>query len=185
MRAARRQNASAPQGSNRTDTVAPKYYRSRQTAQGSTRGAANSGRNVSPKLSQASGPSSAPRLLIAEDEYLILELVAYYVELLGYRVSGRAASLEQVRSELGNPNFDGVLLDIRLGSTLSTEVADLLLERGTPFAFVTGYDHTLEPRHARVPLLRKPFTAEQLRAVLEKIVGPARPRGTDELLSAG
>ncbi len=140
---------------------------------------------MSPKLSKASGPSSAPRLLIAEDEYLILELVAYYVELLGYRVSGRAASLEQVRSELGNSNFDGVLLDIRLGSTLSTEVADLLLERGTPFAFVTGYDHILEPRHARVPLLRKPFTAEQLRAVLEKIVGPARPRGTDELLSAG
>jgi hypothetical protein len=54
----------------------------------------------------------------------------------------------------------------------SPEVADLLLQMGTPFAFVTGYDVPLEPRHADVPLLHKPFTADQLRALLGKLRGP-------------
>jgi hypothetical protein len=47
-----------------------------------------------------------------------------------------------------------------------------------PFGFVTGYGHSLAERHAHVPLLQKPFTAYQLRALLEKLVGPAGHRTT-------
>ena len=59
-------------------------------------------------------------------------------------------------------NYDAVLLDIGLGDEHSPELADLLKEAGTPFAFVTGYDHAAAPRHADVPLLHKPFSPTQL-----------------------
>jgi hypothetical protein len=55
-----------------------------------------------------------------------------------------------------------VLLDIGLDGSYSTEIADLLLETGIPFAFVAGYDDPFEARHADIPLLSKPFTSEQL-----------------------
>ena len=53
----------------------------------------------------------------------------------------------------------------------ATAVTDVQLEMGIPFAFVSGYDGPFEARHADVPLLRKPFTADQLRVLLEKLVG--------------
>ena len=41
-----------------------------------------------------------------------------------------------------------------------------------PFAFVSGYQQTFEERHAPVPLLLKPFMPDQVRALLEQLVGP-------------
>ena len=45
------------------------------------------------------------------------------------------------------------------------------------FAFVTGYDYFIVPRHQMVPILQKPFTAVDLRALLEKLVGSGSPIG--------
>jgi CheY-like chemotaxis protein len=90
---------------------------------------------------------------------------------LGYAVSGMASTIVAARQELAKGNFDAVLLDMGLDGPYSPEVADVLLETGIPFAFVTGYDEPFEARHADVPLLSKPFTSEQLRALLEKLIG--------------
>jgi hypothetical protein len=45
---------------------------------------------------------------------------------------------------------------------------------GVPFAFVTGYDYVVDPRHDNVPLLQKPFSSIQLRVLVEQLVGSAR-----------
>jgi hypothetical protein len=52
-----------------------------------------------------------------------------------------------------------------------------LLGWGVPFAFVTGYDYLVEPRHDKVPILQKPFTTAQLRALLEELLHPMRSTG--------
>jgi hypothetical protein len=53
--------------------------------------------------------------------------------------------------------------------------ADLLvLERGVPFAFVTGYDDILEPRHQDVPLVTK-RSDELLIATLRRLVALDNP----------
>ena len=44
-------------------------------------------------------------------------------------------------------------------------------QMGVPFAFVTGYDYVVEPRHDNVPLLHKPFSSIQLRVLVEQLVG--------------
>ena len=42
--------------------------------------------------------------------------------------------------------------DINIGGRYHPEIADFLLDTGVPFAFVTGYDYLVEPRHETVPV---------------------------------
>jgi DNA-binding response OmpR family regulator len=117
----------------------------------------------------------APRILIIEDELLIALLIEEMIRNLGYRISGIVRTAAMARLAFAKRNFDAVLLDVNLDDEYHPEIADILLETGTPFAFVTGYDYLLEPRHEKVSVLPKPFTPAQLRALLETLVGPASP----------
>jgi CheY-like chemotaxis protein len=120
-----------------------------------------------------------PRILIVEDETLLAEMIAEVIRGLGYVVSGCALNLSKARHELAKQNFDAVLLDIGMLSQSYSEIADMLQERGKPFAFVTAYNGALAPRHASVPLLSKPFTIDQLEALLQTLVGS--PPSTNEV----
>ena len=113
-----------------------------------------------------------PRILIVEDEPVIARMVEESVREFGYTVSSVAPTVAMARLQITQRNFDAVLLDINLEGEYHPETADVLLETGVPFAFVTGYDYVLEPRHEGVPLLEKPFGFLQLRVLLEKLVGP-------------
>jgi hypothetical protein len=64
--------------------------------------------------------------------------------------------------------LDFALLDLNLGSENSLPVADVLIEKNIPFAFATGYgeDTPLTGRYPGVPVLKKPYTADQLRQSL-------------------
>ena len=119
----------------------------------------------------------SPRILIVEDELLIAVLIGEMVREIGYRVSGTAPTIAMARLEFAKRNFDAVLLDLNLDGQQHPETADLLLEYGVPFAFVTGYDYLVEPRHEKIPILQKPFTPIQLRALLETLVGAGSSRG--------
>jgi CheY-like chemotaxis protein len=119
----------------------------------------------------------SPRILIVEDELLIAVLIGEMVWKIGYRVSGTAPTIAMARLEFAKRNFDAVLLDVSLDGQHHPETADHLLEMGVPFAFVTGYDYLVEPRHEKIPLLQKPFTPVQLLALLEELVGPVPSSG--------
>ena len=118
-----------------------------------------------------------PRILIVEDDLVIALMIEEFVREFGYAVSSVAGTVAMARLQIAHRNFDAVLLDINLGGGYHLETADVLLEAGIPFAFVTGYDYVLEPRHEGVPLLEKPFGSFQLRLLLEKLVGPGSPTG--------
>ena len=119
----------------------------------------------------------SPRILVIEDELLIALLIEEMVRETGYRVSGVAHTMAMARQEFAKRNFDAVLFDINIGGRYHPEIADFLLDTGVPFAFVTGYDYLVEPRHETVPVLEKPFTLSQLRALLERVVGSGSPTG--------
>jgi CheY-like chemotaxis protein len=123
----------------------------------------------------------AGSILVVEDEFLVNEMIADMVAGLGYTVAGRPTSIAGLRQALAAGGFEGVLLDLRLGDTLTLEAADVLAERGVPFAFVTGYSESSEPRHAGIPLLNKPFTLDQLRAMLERLIGPAPQQSAEAM----
>jgi CheY-like chemotaxis protein len=119
------------------------------------------------------GPDRVPRILIVEDEVFIALMIEEIVQQLGYEVSGVTHNIATARQEFSKHNFDAVLLDISVGGRRDPETADFLLKTGVPFAFVTGYDYLVEPRHKEIPVLQKPFLPAQIRSLLEKLVGPA------------
>ena len=118
-------------------------------------------------------PARAPRVLIIENDFLIGEMLHDMVAELGYAITKVAHRLPSALREISKENFDAALVNIGIDAEKhGSDIADILLEKNIPFAFVTGYGHAFEQRHAHVPLLQKPFNREQLRLVLEAIVGP-------------
>jgi len=119
------------------------------------------------------GPQN-PRILIIENEFLIAEMVHDMVCALGYSAKRPVHRFPSALKEIGNENFDCALVNIGIDAAKhGIEIADVLKELGVPFGFVTGYNQVLAERHTDVPLLQKPFSAEQLRVFLESLVGPA------------
>ena len=121
--------------------------------------------------SQRRSPARPRRILIVEDDLVIALMMEEIVREMGCAVSGIAGTLGMARLQFAKRDFDAVLLDVNLGGEYNPETADLLLEMGVPFAFVTGYDYVVEPRHDNVPLLQKPFSSIQLRVLVEQLLG--------------
>lgn len=118
-------------------------------------------------------PTRVPRVLIIENDFLIGEMLHDMVADLGYAVTKVAHRLPSALNEISKENFDSALVNIGIDEQKhGSDIADILLAKNIPFAFVTGYGHALEQRHAGIPLLQKPFNSEQLQIVLEAIVGP-------------
>ncbi len=115
-----------------------------------------------------------PRILVIEHQHLTAHLIGELIRRIGYSVSGLAHTVTVARRELIKRNFDAVLLDIGLDGQYGSAMADVLSEAGIPFAFLASYDKSFEPRYIGVPLLQKPFTPDQLRTLLAKLVGPAQ-----------
>ena len=128
---------------------------------------------------RASSVNTASRLLIVEDELLVALIIEEMARNIGFSISGVAHTTSMLRSELARHNFDAVLLDAGFDARVGFQFADTLVAAHVPFAFVTGYDYLLEPRHDWVPVLQKPFTPAQLGALLGKLVGVRRQEVAD------
>lgn len=106
------------------------------------------------------------RILLVEDEYLVAEDMAYELRRLGFEVLGPIANVAlALRLVDREPVIDGAVLDVNLNGESSYDVADALLARDVPFAFMTGYDeNSLPARFAAVARFNKPVT----RAILHR-----------------
>jgi PAS domain S-box-containing protein len=116
------------------------------------------------------------RILLVEDEPLVALQVKNDLEMAGHHVTGLAASVDEALNSIDSADFDIAFLDIRLGESLSTEVAETLLERGIPFIFGSGFDDDgiLPPRLRKIPRLTKPYEAGQVSQLLSDLVREAK-----------
>ena len=120
-----------------------------------------------PKAPERPRSLAGKHLLMVEDEFLVGEMAKKTLEQLGARVSGPYARLADGIAAAKSERFDGALLDFNLAGELAEPLADLLLARGVPFAFVTGYQRdSIDRRYANVPLLQKPVEPDALEQVL-------------------
>jgi DNA-binding LytR/AlgR family response regulator len=94
-------------------------------------------------------PLTGRNILIVEDEYLIADEARSEFQTQGANVIGPAASVEQGLRLVETNRIDAGLLDIRLQGNLVFPVAQLLLDSGIPFFFVTGYDAMIMPDQFR------------------------------------
>ncbi len=114
------------------------------------------------------------RVVLVEDEPLLMMVLEDVLEQLGYRLAGSAARLDEALALVATDAFDAAVLDVNLGGEASFPVADLLLERGIPFVFTTGYGAAGIPeKYASVPLLAKPFRQHDIERVLASLATEA------------
>ena len=122
-------------------------------------------------MTSATQVQSAPqpkRILVVEDELMIRMLLEDMLGELGYTVAAEAARVEEALDAAKNAEFDIAILDVNLNGQPVSPVADVLVARGTPFVFATGYGERGLPEPYRDrPTLKKPFQMEGLKQMLE------------------
>lgn len=111
---------------------------------------------------------SGVRVLVVEDEAIVSMLVEEFLEELGCEVTATASRLDDALEKARSLAVDLALLDVNLAGQLSYPVAELLLARGVPFVFATGYGAMALPEALHgVPVLSKPFRQNQLAAAMQ------------------
>jgi CheY-like chemotaxis protein len=124
-----------------------------------------------------SGPFSSRRVLLVEDEMLVVWLLEDMLADLGCAVVGPASSVNQALAMIDAEAIDAAVLDVNLNGKMSYPIADALTARGVPFAFSTGYDKdTLLDDYRSFPVLQKPFHRAELSAALAKLLTPKTSR---------
>ena len=114
--------------------------------------------------------SAAPRVLVVEDEYLIRMLLEDMLDELGYGVVAAVGTISEARQIATDGEFNAAILDVNLDGQSITPVVEVLVARGLPFVFATGYDLRGVPAAFRNhPTLQKPFQVEALARALEAI----------------
>jgi CheY-like chemotaxis protein len=113
------------------------------------------------------------RVLVVEDEWIIAAYVEELLLEMGCEVIGPAPNVARAVELIQSGNPDFALLDVSLGNENSFPIAELLIKRQVPFAFVTGYSNVdLPPRYGARTMLSKPVTPEMLKSfLLEKQTG--------------
>jgi PAS domain S-box-containing protein len=137
---------------------------------------------VEPEAAQAATPAkkwpsekasslSGKRLLMVEDEFLVGLMAKRILEGFGAVVAGPYGRLADALMAAKGERFDGAVLDFNLAGETAEPLADLLLARGVPFTFLTGYHRdSIDRRYANIPLLQKPIDAESLERVLVSLL---------------
>ena len=124
-----------------------------------------------------SGESSAAakRILVIEDEAMIRMLLQDMLTDLGHTLAGEAGRLDEALALAQRGEFDLAILDVDLDGQPILPVVEVLIERGLPFVFATGFGTDGVPEYYReTPTLQKPFQAEALAHAIEAAAPSAR-----------
>ncbi len=116
-------------------------------------------------------PENAPlagRVLLVEDNIIIAMDAQDMLRRLGAQQVDTASSAAMALAAIDRQAPGFALLDVNLGQGTSLPVAEKLTELGIPFAFATGYGEDISALgiYAQVPVVRKPYTLDTLRAAL-------------------
>jgi CheY-like chemotaxis protein len=107
------------------------------------------------------------RVLVVEDEFMIRMLIQGMLGDLGHTVAAEAGTINEATTLATEAEFDIALLDVNLSGQPITPVVEILIRRGLPFVFASGYGQSGVPEAYRAsPTLQKPFQTEALEAAI-------------------
>src|SRR5687768_5416396 len=116
---------------------------------------------------------SGRRILVVEDEMMVLMATEDMLADLGCESVTAAATVDQALALIDAQGFDAAMLDVNLNGKKTYPVADALATRGVPFAFATGYsDHGREGYYRDRPVLKKPLNYKELADTLSELWTP-------------
>jgi DNA-binding response OmpR family regulator len=109
------------------------------------------------------------RVFVVEDEALVLLELQDMLSDRGVVVAASALRLEDAVAKAAEVACDVAILDVNLAGKRIDPVARVLADRGIPFIFVSGYDHSsLSPEFRERPLVAKPYGPRELEAALAR-----------------
>ena len=114
---------------------------------------------------------SGQRVLVVEDEALVLLMIEDMLADLGCESVSIAATVEKALVLIDAQVFDAAMLDMNLSGNTSGSVAEALVARGVPFVYSTGNTgQEMGDVHPKRPVLKKPFKYEELVEILTRLL---------------
>jgi CheY-like chemotaxis protein len=113
-----------------------------------------------------------PRILIADDDRHLVELVRAMLDEAGYESVGAHSGLAAA-ALIEREDFDLLLLDVLMPGMSGDAIADLLhqLKPDVPVLLMTGDSGDQFVRGADLPRLRKPFSERDLIQAVADLLG--------------
>ena len=106
-------------------------------------------------------------ILVAEDEYLVADVIVQLIQLYGGTVAGPVACEEEALAILDETPVDCAVLDVKLSNGPCVSLARELAKRDIPVTLATGYSRSSIPEELRhLPTFTKPI---DLGALLEHL----------------
>ena len=116
------------------------------------------------------------RILVVEDSPVVAPFTVNVLEDLGCVAVGPAPNMATARELIENEKFDAAIMDVQIRGERVFALCDLLDARDVPFLLTSGYaDWQVPEEWADRPRLQKPYTFDQLREALGKVLTPAAP----------
>lgn len=110
------------------------------------------------------------RVLVIEDELMVAMGLEMLLTDAGCAVVGPHGRFDRAMEAAQNEAVDAALIDVNLRGSKIYPIADVLAERGIPFAFLTGYEkETLPERFAHELVLSKPCGPQDLVAAVARM----------------
>ena len=111
------------------------------------------------------------RILVVDDEAMVLESVRMTLAFYGYRVE-TAPNAAEALSKLDSGRFDLLVTDGRMQGMQGDELAAETKRRwpAMPVVLLTGYPPDIKPAAVNLVLL-KPFSMAELRRVIDELTG--------------
>lgn len=111
------------------------------------------------------------RVLVVEDEMLILLMIEDILADFGCEAVSAASSVPKAMELIEGQTFDLALLDMNLDGVETYVLADALAAKAVPFAFATGYSNRdKRAGYEDRPMLKKPFNIEEMAKVLADLL---------------
>ena len=119
-------------------------------------------------MSSDASAAAGKRVLVVEDELMIRMLLEGMLTDLGHTVAAEAGAIDEALTLAKQGEFDFAVLDVNLNNEPITPVVEVLVRRGVPFVFASGYGRRGVPEAYRQnPTLQKPFQVEALAQAID------------------
>ena len=117
---------------------------------------------------------ASKRVLVVEDELMIRMLLEGMLTDIGHSMVAEAGRIEEALTLAKEAEFDIAVLDVNLHGKPITPVVEVLVARGLPFVFASGFGQQGVPEPYRdSPTLQKPFQSEALAKAIEQAAAKA------------
>jgi len=128
-------------------------------------------------LSQEPIQRGSERILLVEDEELVIQMLEQTLEDIGYHVTPRTSSVEALKAFEARPDrFDLVITDMTMPNMTGAELAPRLLEirPDIPIILCTGFNEMIDEKRAKAIGIReyvmKPILRHGIARTIRKVL---------------